>query len=53
MSNVKTYVDTTVITESLKNKLHVPQPLLPEKTNIKYSLRSRTHDRQLIKINGG
>jgi len=33
----------------LSNELHVLQPLLPDKTNFSYNLRSRRHNRQLIR----
>jgi len=33
----------------LTNELHVLQPLLPDKINFSYNLRSRHHNRQLIR----
>ena len=33
----------------LVNDLHVLQPLLPDKTNFSYNLRSRHHNRQLVR----
>ena len=41
--------DQSLFKRVLTNELHVLQPLLPDKTNFSYNLRSRYHNRQLIR----
>ena len=41
--------DQSLLQRVLTNELHVLQPLLPDKTNFSYNLRSRHHNRQLIR----
>jgi len=41
--------DQSLFKRILTNELHVLQPSLPGKTNFNYNLRSRHHNRQLIK----
>ena len=41
--------DQSLFQRVLSNELHVLQPLLPDKTNFSYNLRSRHHNRQLIR----
>jgi len=40
--------DQSLSKRVLTNELYVLQPLLPDKTNFTYNLRSRYHNRQLM-----
>jgi len=49
ISDLFVAADQSLFQRVLSNELHVLQPLLPDKTNFSYNLRSRHHNRQLIR----
>ena len=46
ISNLFAAADQSLFKRILTNELHVLQPLLPDKTNFSYNLRSWRHNRQ-------
>jgi len=49
ISDLFVAADQSLFQRVLSNELLVLQPLLPDKTNFSYNLRSRHHNRQLIR----
>ena len=49
ITDLFTAADESLFKRVLRNELHVLQPLLPDRANITYNLRSRHHNRQLIR----